>query len=263
MSPFRHSLNGKPGSRAATPLCLLTINAHKGFSFLNRAFVLHELRDAVRSTGADLVFLQEVHGEHRGHARRQHRWPPLPHYEFLADSIWPDYAYGRNAVYPEGDHGNALLSRFPISEHSNIDVSVGRQEPRGILHCRIRIPPAGREVHAFCVHLGLRESHRRAQLLQLVEHIRTRLDENAAVIVAGDFNDWRQRAGPLLARAGLRETFVECGQQPARTFPGWFPRLRLDRIYVRGLRIVDASALTTAPWPHLTDHVPLLSKVQL
>lgn len=255
-------LSDGDASDAAAALCVLTINTHKGFNFLNRAFVLHELREAVRSTGADLVFLQEVHGEHQGHARRHQRWPALPQYEFMADSIWPMYAYGRNAVYPEGDHGNAVLSKYPIIAHHNIDVSVGRQERRGILHCHLQVPGLDREVHAFCVHLGLRENHRRAQIVQLTDYIAT-LEDDAAIIVAGDFNDWRQRAGPLLERAGLRETFVECRQAAARTFPGWFPRLRLDRIYVRGVRIEEANALTTAPWPHLTDHVPLLSKVRL
>ena len=248
---------------AGATLRLLTINTHKGFSFLNRAFVLPELRDAVRSTGADLVFLQEVHGEHSGHALRQPRWPQLPQYEYLADSIWPAFAYGRNAVYPAGDHGNAMLSKYPIDAHHNLDVSVGVQERRGILHCRISVPPGGREVHAFCVHLGLRERHRREQLVQLADYIDETLDADAAVIVAGDFNDWRQRAGPLLARVGLREVFVERTQRAARTFPARFPRLRLDRIYVRGVEIGEAVVLTSTPWPHLSDHVPLLSEIRL
>jgi endonuclease/exonuclease/phosphatase family metal-dependent hydrolase len=244
-------------------LCLLTINTHKGFSFFNRSFVLPELRDAVRSTGADLVFLQEVHGEHRGHAKRLLAWPEIPQYEFMADSIWPTFAYGRNAVYPEGDHGNALLSKYDIVDHSNIDVSIGEQERRGILHCSVRIPGVEREVHAFCVHLGLREKHRREQLEQLVAYIEESLPGDAAVIVAGDFNDWRQRAGAILGGVSLTEVFVERHRRAARTFPARFPRLRLDRIYVRGVDIEDVQVLGTAPWPHLSDHVPLLARIRL
>ena len=45
-------------------LNVLTLNVHKGFTFFNRRFILPELRDAVRATDADLVFLQEVHGSH-------------------------------------------------------------------------------------------------------------------------------------------------------------------------------------------------------
>ena len=47
-------------------LRVLTVNTHKGFAFLGRRFVLSELREAVREVGADLVFLQEVQGEHAG-----------------------------------------------------------------------------------------------------------------------------------------------------------------------------------------------------
>src|SRR3546814_13466587 len=61
------------------------------------------------------------------------------------------------------DHGNAVLSRWPIVEHENHDVSVGSHESRGMLHCRVRHPDLDDTMHVVCVHLGLRESHRRAQ----------------------------------------------------------------------------------------------------
>ncbi|MGV2481981.1 UNVERIFIED_CONTAM: EEP domain-containing protein, partial [Salmonella enterica subsp. enterica serovar Weltevreden] len=81
---------------------LLTLNIHKGFSLFNRRFVLHDLREAVRGVPADIVLLQEVIGDHEGHALRHAGWPATPHYEFLADTIWSDFAYGRNAVYTQG-----------------------------------------------------------------------------------------------------------------------------------------------------------------
>ncbi len=77
---------------------LLTLNTHKGFTSFNRKFVLHELREAVRSVSADIVFLQEVLGSHARHSARHANWPKVSHYEFLADSLWRDFAYGRNAV---------------------------------------------------------------------------------------------------------------------------------------------------------------------
>ncbi|GBH09292.1 Metal-dependent hydrolase [Pseudomonas syringae pv. actinidiae] len=40
------------------------MNMHMGFGIFNRRFILPELREAVRSVSADIVFLQEVHGEH-------------------------------------------------------------------------------------------------------------------------------------------------------------------------------------------------------
>ncbi|WP_341472945.1 endonuclease/exonuclease/phosphatase family protein, partial [Pseudomonas viridiflava] len=60
-----------------------------------------------------------------------------------------------------------------------------------------------------------------------------RLPDGEPVIVAGDFNDWRQRADALLQGTGLHEAFVERFGAPAKSFPARWPLLRLDRIYVR------------------------------
>ncbi|WP_447592042.1 endonuclease/exonuclease/phosphatase family protein [Aquipseudomonas campi] len=245
---------------AVTTLKVLTVNTHKGFTFFNRRFILPELRDAVRTTGADVVFLQEVLGAHQRHARRFDNWPQTPHYEFLADSMWTEFAYGRNAVYPDGDHGNALLSKFPILHHENLDVSVGGNEERGLLHAILDVP--GREVHAICVHLGLRESHRQLQL-QLLCDVVALLPQDAPVIVAGDFNDWRLRADAVLARQGLHEAFVREFGTPAKSFPARWPLLYLDRIYVRNARTRNPVVLSTRPWSHLSDHAPLAVEIHL
>ena len=61
-------------------------------------------------------------------------------YEFLADSIWPQFAYGRNMVYPKGHHGNAVMSKFPIVHFQNHDVSLPGPEKRGLLHCVLQVP---------------------------------------------------------------------------------------------------------------------------
>ena len=251
-----------PPTTAITRFTVLTVNIHKGFTALNRRFILPELREAVRSVGADMVFLQEIHGTHERHPQRYSDWPKMPQYEFLADSIWPQYAYGRNAVYPDGDHGNALLSKFQIVRHDNLDVSISGHENRGVLHCVLRLPGEGPEVHAICVHLGLRESHRTEQLKLLARRLEE-LPGDAPVIIAGDFNDWRQRADALLKPCGLREVFAEHQGQPARSFPARWPALRLDRIYVRNLKASRPHVLTNRPWSHLSDHAPLSVEIEL
>lgn len=244
---------------------VLTVNTHKGFTQFNRRFILHELREAVRAVSADLVFLQEVLGSHQEFARRHgDRWPDTPHYEFLADSIWNDFAYGRNAVYPHGHHGNALLSKFPILRYENRDASVGEHEQRGLLHCVLDAKGTGVEVHAICAHLGLREQHRTQQFELLCRLIEDEIPPEAALVVAGDFNDWRRRGhGLLQACAGLREVFVEHTGQLARTFPARFPLLPLDRIYVRNLELVQPMVLSMKPWSHLSDHAALAAELRL
>lgn len=247
------------------PLALkvLTVNVHKGFTSFNRRFVLHELREAVRAEKADLVFLQEVLGTHRIHAKRLSNFPDIPQYEFLADSLWPQYAYGRNAVYDHGDHGNALLSKFPIAHYKNHNISVSGPERRGMLHCVLALPDPARHVHAICVHLSLQELHRRKQLLSICKLVRS-LPADEPVILAGDFNDWRQNAhNPLLKYAGLQEVFVEAFGRAVRTFPAVMPVLALDRIYVRKGSVHTPVHLPTRPWNALSDHAPLAAEVHL
>ena len=244
-------------------LNLLTANIHMGFSFSRRRFVLPELREAIREVSADVVFLQEVQGAHSGHARRHARWPDVPHYEFLADSLWPQFAYGQNAAYPHGHHGNALLSKFPIVQQRNLDVSVDGHEGRGLLHCVLEIPGSAVRLHTLCVHLGLREAQRRWQVDRLLAFVADAIPRDAPLVIAGDFNDWRERAHrQVLAGSSLAEVHASAGTRPARTFPAWWPRLRLDRIYVRNLHHRPLE-MPRRPWSQLSDHAPLAGEIRL
>ena len=252
-----------PDTVASAPaLTVMTVNIHKGFTAFNRRYMLPELRDAVRKVGADLVFLQEVMGSNGAHKRAT--WDE-PHYEFLADEIWPQFAYGRNMVYPKGHHhGNAVMSKFPIVHYQNHDVSVAGPEKRGLLHCVIAIPGHVQEVHAICVHLGLAESHRQQQLDLLCQMVRGEVPTDAPLIVAGDFNDWRRRAHGILEReVGLKEVFVTAYGEAAKTFPSRLPLLCLDRIYVRNASVHLPVVLPRKPWSHLSDHAPLAAEIHL
>lgn len=243
-------------------LKILTLNLHKGFSPLNRRFVLPELRDAVRESGADIVFLQEVLGQHDLHAHRVKGWPVQAQYEFMADSIWKDFAYGRNAVYTSGHHGNAVLSRLPILWHTNLDVSVNTVERRGLLHCEVNWPDKERTLHLICAHLGLREAQRQEQVRRLIRKILDEVPGNRPVVVAGDFNDWRGMSHHMLKAAGLKEVYQHVNGHLAKTFPARMPMLTLDRIYVRGVEPIKARVLSDKPWSHLSDHAPVMAEVR-
>lgn len=244
-------------------LRLLTINTHKGFSWFNTRFVLAQLREAIRSTSADIVFLQEVIGENLEKARRHVDWQNS-HYEFLADSVWSDYAYGKNAVYPEGHHGNAILSRFPIIKYQKIDISTNRFEQRGFLHCVIKLPSSRYHLHCICVHLGLWGISRTKQYRMLSNYINSHIPERSPVVIGGDFNDWRGKTNKEFAvPMGLREAHFESQGKLARTFPARMPVLTLDRFYVRHMRVQKSEAFYKGAWAKLSDHAALLSEVTL
>ena len=241
-------------------LRVATYNIHKGFSFFNRRMVIHDLRERLRLLGADLVFLQEVLGNHEGHAVRHVNWPRAPQYEFLADQMWVDFAYGRNAAYDGGHHGNAILSRFPIARWNNQDVSAHRFERRGLLHCEIEVPRWPQPLHGICVHLGLLARGRGRQLERLRQRIEKLVPADAPLIVAGDFNDWhwRHKATHELAHPlGMHEVFELVSGAPARSFPSMLPLLRLDRIYVRGFKVEQAHVHHGPGWRRISDHAAL------
>jgi endonuclease/exonuclease/phosphatase family metal-dependent hydrolase len=232
-------------------------------SLFNRRLVIHELRERLRTLGSDIVFLQEVQGNCERKAARHGDWPVEPQYEFLADTVWGDFAYGRNAVYDHGHHGNAILSRFGFVSFENEDVSDHRYERRGLLHSVVAIPGWRRNLHCVCVHLSLHERGRTRQL----EAISGRLEELASrdlpIIIAGDFNDWRHRATAILERRlGMTEASVSRHGRVLATYPSVMPILRLDRIYVRGFKIVSAQVHRGKPWSMLSDHLAVSAELE-
>jgi endonuclease/exonuclease/phosphatase family metal-dependent hydrolase len=246
----------------AMKLRVLSYNIHKGFSVGNQKFVLAKIREALRTIPLDLVFLQEVLGAHDEHAKFFEDWPMEPQFEFLADEAWPHYAYGKNAVYEAGHHGNAILSRFPILEYSNHDISTNSLERRGILHAAIEIPEQQVKVHCLNVHLNLFQRARRKQLAALGARVASIFPDSEPYILAGDFNDWSSKASHLLEKSiGAVEVFHSTCGRHAATYPSRIPFLRLDRIYVRGLVPSVARVLTGKPWSDLSDHAPIYSEI--
>jgi endonuclease/exonuclease/phosphatase family metal-dependent hydrolase len=244
-------------------LRICTYNIHKGFSQFNRRMVIHELRERLRHLDPDITFLQEVQGLHLGHASRLADWPHEPQHEFLAHTRWVA-AYGGNASYRDGHHGNALLSRFPILNVTNHDVTRHRLECRGLLHCELSVREGQRPIHAICIHLSLTEQQRRSQVGSLVKLIEEQIPRDAALIVAGDSNDWRNRAGHELGeRLGLIEAFTAHTGHPARSFPSRLPVLRLDRIYLRGFKVNSATVHSGLPWSRISDHAALTTELVL
>lgn len=275
-------------------LRVATYNIHKGVSAFGRRARIHGIKEAVDLLDADIIFLQEVQGRHDHHLQLHPHWPIVGQHTFLAGDSH-QAAYGMNAIYRHGHHGNALLSRFPISLSHNHDVSDHRYEQRGILHAILQCGQT--EIHCFVIHLGLFAVSRRRQVQKLIQQIKSALPDHAPLIIAGDFNDWNKRLSPILYQElGVVEIFDEresammgahqpeisyldklwrhkdtvwtkvVGTRPtvhARTFPAGLPWLCLDRVYVRGFDVEQASVLTGAPWRTLSDHVPIVANLRL
>ncbi|HEX7925980.1 MAG TPA: endonuclease/exonuclease/phosphatase family protein [bacterium] len=245
------------------PIKVLTYNIHKGFGPGNLSFALHEIRSRIELSGADIVFLQEIHGQHAKREATVPGWPKGSQFEFLADRAWPHHAYGKNAIYKAGHHGNAILSRYPFERWDNINVSRYTRASRSILHGVIRtahdVP-----LHVLCIHFDFVPHHRRPQVDALVERIQTHIPAGEPLIVAGDFNDWEGKVTADLAPdSELAEVFHTLRGKHARTFPAWLPALSLDRIYYRGLEPLRCKRMRDRPARRLSDHLALYAEFGL
>lgn len=244
-------------------LNVATYNIHKGFSTFNQRVVLHELRERLHELDADIVFLQEVQGEHNFHSRNFANYPKGAQHEFIADRRWPYSAYGMNSVYAEGHHGNAILSRYPIRRTMNTDISAHRFESRGLLHCEVELAGGG-TVHCLCAHFGLFARGRRTQTAALIDYVRNKIPPADPVVIAGDFNDWRNQMTLAIAgELGMHDAFNLNNGALARSFPARMPVFRLDRIYVRGFTVLHSNVHIGGNWQRLSDHAALSASLQL
>ncbi len=248
-------------------LSCLSYNIHKGFTPGNKDYVLEQIRTAIRNTQVDMVGLQEVLAEHQGHASSVSGWHPEAHFEFLADEVWPHFAYGKNAIYQQGHHGNALLSKYPLHSLTNHDLSLWRFSQRGLLHATLNPhhprSHSDRPLHVACLHMGFIPYEQYRQTRQLSKWL-SELPADEPLILMGDFNDWHNRVHRFLqSRHQLQEVTSHRRRLPGKTFPAERPRWAMDRIYYRGLTLLESEVLRHPEWAKLSDHSPVYAKFLL
>ena len=264
MRPLQSSL--MPPYTGVGSLRAVTYNIHKGVRGIGprKRLEIHNLGLAVEALDADLVFLQEVRLFHTREARRFDRtsfgWPEQGQAEFLAPQGY-EAAYRTNAVTRWGEHGNALLARWPLGEVGHHDVSDHRFEQRGLLH--VPVVWNGSTVHAVVVHFGLAHRSRVRQVQQLARFLEAEVPADAMLMVAGDFNDWGERLDAPMAELGLTRALAPgSGRIAGATFPSLAPVFALDRFYLRGLACRSTMVPRGLSWARMSDHLPLVAEFE-
>ncbi len=243
---------------------VMTYNIHRAIG-IDRRFRPERVSRIIETYEPDIVLLQEVdEGVPRSRRLDLGR-------ELAASSGYPHVAIGHNVTLRRGRYGNATLSRHPILVERNIDLTIGASKRRGCQHTTIVLDgPAGRthRLEVFNLHLGLsaRERALQATLLSQTRELAA-LPTNAACLVGGDFNDWRSLlypffTGPLQFRSATEST--RRGEKTLLTYPSFFPRGPLDRIYYRGpIRLFAAKRCRLRISRVASDHLPIVADFEI
>lgn len=243
---------------------VMTYNIHRAIG-IDRRFRPERVSRIIQTYEPDIVLLQEVDdGVPRSRRLDLAR-------ELAANAGYPHLAVGHNVTLRQGRYGNATLSRHPILLERNIDLTVGASKQRGGLHTAIALNgPSGRARHleVFNLHLGLSSREREQQVLLLARSLElASLSHDVACLVAGDFNDWRSQltplfTGPLRFRSATQPT--RRGERTFLTYPSFFPRGPLDRIYYRGPLEVFAARRCRLRISRLaSDHLPIIADFEI
>jgi endonuclease/exonuclease/phosphatase family metal-dependent hydrolase len=190
-----------------------------------------------------IVALQEVD------SRRDRTVDP---FEFLQQKLGDHGIGARSITTTDGDYGQMLISRWPMSETRIHDLSYPEREARRAIATIVSTPQG--PLRVVTTHLGLSIHERRSQTDKLVQIVGGGM---STTVVMGDFNDWLWVGSVRSALA--RINFVPTS---LRTFPSRCPLLRLDRIYCRPAEALH-NACTDQTGRKRSDHLPVIADISL
>jgi endonuclease/exonuclease/phosphatase family metal-dependent hydrolase len=238
-------------------LRVLTWNIHKGIGGVDRRYRPERITAVIAHYEPDIALLQEVD---ENVARSQFH----SQVDLLGDALGLRHrCYGPNVAVKNGRYGNAILSRWPLTDVHNIDLTIPPKKRRGALcaRCRVRTGRRSRTIVLFNFHLGLAGFERKIQLKRFLKsHPFAAYHERTPILVGGDFNDLYGSLGRKLLRpAG----FVRAGQ-PVNTYPAALPIRPLDALYVRGDLVVQRGFRSRMKLAcEASDHLPLFADLKL
>ena len=241
-------------------LRVVTWNIHKGIGGVDRRYRLDRTSKLLSGLTPDIVLLQEV-----AEGMPSCGWDNQ--LEELSEALeMPHVAFGAEHRFRVGGYGNAILSRFPLTDSARIDLTIGRRKRRGLVQTRVhaKLDEHGahtRSVVVFNLHLGLSGAERATQLERfLASHPFAHLHHDTPLVVGGDFNDVWASLGPrFLEPAGL----ARAGKlQP--TFPAALPLRPLDGLWIRGsMSVITAHPVRSALSKVASDHLPIVADLEL
>ena len=233
-------------------LKLVSYNLHKGKNFFGRSFGFDTLNSFLKMENFDIGFFQEVLGDHQFDKTLPHQM------ELIADKKWHGHAFTRNSIVSNFDHGNSILSKYPIIDQKILNLTLHPLEKRSAIFVMLDL--GSTTLACICTHLNLRQKDRIKQARLIIDFINNHIDRDTPLILAGDFNDWNGTICRLLTTEGQLSSHSSIHQ--ANTFPSFMPFLPLDRIFYRDIKSLDLYAGESGKFRSYSDHLPLFNTIR-
>ena len=208
---------------------------------------------------ADVIALQEVlrpfDSESSGVSESPNEFERDDALGRLCDELDMHLAFAVTRQHRRGQLGNAILSRYPITAISVIDISYSRIERRGALAARVG--HAGASIGIVATHLSLVDRTRHRQVQSLLEH--PQMNSGPAVLM-GDMNAWRKCKGSKELEESLN---LHHNVDWPASFPAGRPMLALDRIYSRGADVLQVKEHDSPAARKASDHLPIVADLRI
>jgi endonuclease/exonuclease/phosphatase family metal-dependent hydrolase len=245
-------------------LRVLSYNMHRAIG-VDRLFRPERIARIINHHKADIVLLQEVDvGVPRSKKLDLAK-------EMSEAAGYPYYVTGLNVKLKKGMYGNTILSKFPITESRNINLTVGKHKARGCQYSSIQIRNSSdfyQNIDVFNLHLGLSSQERVRQIGLLINSKEfSSLAPGAPCLVGGDFNDWRTLLAPIFTDILNFECATNHSRgyhNPFLTYPAFTPTGGLDKIFYRGpLELIKRRRCWMGITRLASDHLPVIAEFEL
>ena len=230
---------------------IATYNIHRCRG-MDRRVVPSRIVEVLRDIDADVIALQEVIGAGPAGAGQA---------EEIGAGLGMGWVMNCVRTLRQHQYGNVILSRYPIVDHSQYDLSWRTCEPR---HCqRADLQLEGRVLHVYNVHLGTAVLERRYQAGRLASFVHDRRVTGPKVLL-GDFNEWMKGLATKTLSALFESVDISHHLKRRRTYPGIFPVVHLDHIYYEGaVEVASVEMPRTRKALMASDHLPLVADFRI
>ena len=183
---------------------------------------------------------------------------------YLADSLDMHLAFGENRKYRQAPYGNAILSRLPIEDAMNYEITASWREKRGCLRADIKMKN-GRLLRLFNAHMSTGYLERRKQVTMMVgKQMLGNPEFEDSRILVGDFNEWTKGLTTKLLSTHMQAVDLKKFLKKKKSYPGVMPFLHLDHIYFdKFVSLTHFEVFNTKESRLASDHLPMVADFEV